>query len=245
MKLGYLHIGPPQHSVRRYGQLIASEARRRGLTIIEANVTLTEDRKRNREMLAKAAQQLRSAEVINFQHNKSLWGGKGRLQLYYLWVFMRSCSCPLVVTLHDVFLQHQHFTWRGIVNYAQSMYGSSALALRWMLSQVEQTLVCTEEEARRLDQFVGSRKIADRGKIRVVPHFVKERTVTVSLASARKALGLEGVRTVTLLGWSFPRKGHQLVVEAISELPLDVKVIFAGRAGDNSGWFAEEILMLA
>lgn len=246
MKLGYLHIGPPEHGIRRYGQFLAAEARRRpDLTVIEADVVLTEDWRRNRAILVNAARQLSAAEVIHFQHNKLLWGNKGRLQLYYLWVFMRSCSCPLVVTFHDVYLQRRHLTGNSIIDYAQNMYGLGALALRWMLSQVQQTLVCTEEEARRLDQFVGSRKIADRSKIRVVPHFVEERTVTVSLASARRALGLEGVRTVTLLGWIFPRKGHQLVVEAILELPPDVKVIFAGRPSDTSRWFAEEILMLA
>ncbi len=68
MKVGYLHIGPPEHGVCRYGRLLAAEARRRpDLTVIEANVMLTEDRKHNREMLVKAAQRLSEAEVIHFQ----------------------------------------------------------------------------------------------------------------------------------------------------------------------------------
>lgn len=246
MKIGYLHIGPPQHGIRRYGYLIAAEARRRPeLTIIEADVVLTEDWKRNRAMLVKAARQLSAAEVIHFQHNKLLWGNKGWLQLYYLWVFMSSCSCPLVVTLHDIYLQRRRFTWNSIVDYALNMYGPNALALRWMLSQTQQTLVCTNEEASRLNEFIGSCKIANSGKIKVVPHFVEERAVTLSPVSARAELGLEGVRTVTLLGWIHSRKGHRLVVEAIPDLPPDVKLIFAGRPSYGGESFAEEILALA
>jgi hypothetical protein len=56
MRIGYLHIGLPEHGVCRYGRLLAAEAcRRPNLTGIQADVTLTEDRKRNRGMLVKAA----------------------------------------------------------------------------------------------------------------------------------------------------------------------------------------------
>jgi hypothetical protein len=46
MKIGYLHMGPHKHGVCPYGRLLAAKARRRPeLTVIEADVILTENRK--------------------------------------------------------------------------------------------------------------------------------------------------------------------------------------------------------
>ncbi|NJR49044.1 MAG: hypothetical protein HC780_05175 [Leptolyngbyaceae cyanobacterium CSU_1_3] len=42
MKVGYLHIGEPEHGIARYGRYLANEARTRPeLTVIEATVLLT------------------------------------------------------------------------------------------------------------------------------------------------------------------------------------------------------------
>lgn len=254
MLIGYLHIGSPQHGIRRYGQLIAAEARRRpDLTVVEAEVILTEDLQRNRIILVNAARQLSTAEVIHFQYNRMIWGGRSWLQVYHLWAFIRSCSCPLVVTLHDIYLQRKHpigkeqkrLTRRNIVEYVKSTCKPYIFILRWLLGQTQRAFVCNEEEARRLDELLDSRKIRDSGKIRVVPHFVEERAVTVNSASTRMALGLDGFKTVTLLGWIFPGKGHRLLVEAMPELPPDVRIIFAGRPSEGCEWLAEEILTLA
>lgn len=245
MRIGYLHIGPSQNGIRRYSELIASEAHRQGMTVIEADVALTESRQRNRVLFIDAAQKLSSANVIHFQYFEDHWGRKARRQLYYFWLFMRRCPRPLVVTLHDTFLERQSFSWRNMADYASTMYRPNVLALRWMLNRVQQVFVCTEEEARRLNDFFAGTRLVRSGKIKVLPHFVEQRQIAVSQASARKALGLEGVKTVTLLGYIFPRKGHRLMVEVIPKLPPDVKVIFAGRPSRNCEWLVEEILSLA
>ncbi len=47
MKVGYLHSGPAQHGIRRYSQLLATEARRRpDLAVIEADADLSGKRNR-------------------------------------------------------------------------------------------------------------------------------------------------------------------------------------------------------
>lgn len=246
MRIGYLHIGPTQNGIRRYSELIASEARRQSMDVIEAEVAMTESRQRNRAMFIDAAQKLSSADVVHLQHFEDYWGRKGRRQLYYFWLFMRHCPRPLVLTLHDTFLERQHFSWRNMADYVSTMYRPNVLALRWMLTHVQQVLVCTEEEARRLNEFFTGTKLIRSGKIKVLPHFVEERQIAVTQDSARKRLGLEGVKTVTLLGYIFPRKGHRLMVEAIPKLPPDVKVIFAGGPPNkNCEWLLEKILTIA
>ncbi len=283
MKIGYLHIGPHQHGVCRYGRILAAEARRRPeLTVIEADVTLTENRKHNREMLVKAAEHLSEAEVIHLQSssvNTLLWGG-GWSQLYYLDVFMRHCSCPIIFTLHDV--DYPPYGLANVVRYAyckfqptpsspnqettatlpgkpsatkrsiltkgikfvqrifQGSFGPEALALGKIGSRAQLIFVCTKVEEQRLCARV------DKRKMRVVPHFVEQRSVGISPTKARAVLGLDGVKTVTLLGFIHPPKGHQLMVEAMSELPQDVKVIFAGGpciGADNQ--FVQDLIALA
>ncbi len=278
MKIGYLHIGPPEHGVCRYGRLLAAEAHRRpDLNVIEANLTLTEDRKRNREMLTNAARQLSAAEIIHIQYsyknNKSLWGASWT-QLHCLWLFRRHCSCPLIVTLHDVYdpppslktalkrvyrrlkritsptskkttatpsepRASESLTPAKAVRFIRRMYSSDALALSWLLNQVQLVFVCSEEEAKRLSV------LADGYRTRVVPHFVEKRSLTVSLAEARAALEMDGGRIVTLLGFIHRRKGYQLMVETIPYLPQDVKVIFAGGPSPGNEEFVEDLLALA
>jgi glycosyltransferase involved in cell wall biosynthesis len=233
-------------------------------------------------MLVKAAQHLSEAEVIHLQSssvNTLLWG-KGWLQLYYLDVFMRHCSCPIIFTLHDV--DYPPYGLANVLRYAysklqptpssqnqeitatlpgkpsatkrsiltkgikfvqrifQGSFGPEALALRKIGSRAQLIFFCTKEEEKRLCDRV------DKRKVRIVPHFVEARSVGISPTKARAALGLDGVKTVTLLGFIHPPKGHQLMVEAVSELPQDVKVIFAGGpciGGDNQ--FVQDLIALA
>ena len=56
--------------------------------------------------------------------------------------------------------------------------------------------------------------------MRVIPHFVEERRLPlVPRRGARAALGVEGRRIVTLLGFIYGRKGHKVAVEAVPRLP--------------------------
>jgi glycosyltransferase involved in cell wall biosynthesis len=82
--------------------------------------------------------------------------------------------------------------------------------------------VCSEEERRRIQTFVPG------AVVRVIPHFVESRSLSTARPTAKEALGLGGQRVVTLLGYVHPRKGHELLIDALSRLPADVTVVFAG-----------------
>lgn len=300
MKIGYLHIGSPEHGVCRYGRLLAAEARKHpDLEVIEVSVTLTNDRTLNRDLLIQAARQLSETDVIHFQFNKfnkSSWGG-GRLQLEHLRIFMHHCLCPLVVTLHDVFYnpprlkqilksiplkvqftpsqgqpslanqsldsglteenrsedigsrsqqssKRQHSMFRRVSKVVQNLFedifGADAIALREIGKQASLIFVCTEAEASRLSDRI------DQRKLKVIPHFVEERSITISSTEARKKLALENVNVLTLLGFIYPPKGHRILVEALPHLPWNVKVVFAGGASSSAyEAFVTELLDLA
>src|SRR2546423_751303 len=105
MRIGFLHIGPPCHGVRRYGHLLASEAvGRHDLSVLQRSVELSGDRSNDYDLLRAAARYLRDAEVVHIQisiFNQALWGGGWR-QLSNLRGFINYCRRPLVVTLHDM-----------------------------------------------------------------------------------------------------------------------------------------------
>lgn len=279
MKIGYLHIGLPQHGICRYGRLLADEARRRGdLTVIEAEVNLTGNRQYNRDILIKAAQDLSSAEIIHVQfsrHNRQLWGDRWS-QLYYLNIFTSNCSCPLVVTLHDVdypssslkdlfkevyyplktnelselpknktilllkrFISQMDKTLKFTKHLGRLIINPTILALRLIVNRASLVFVCTEEESLRLRDRI------DKCKLKVIPHFVEMRSVKIPPVEPRKTLGLDGLKVVTVLGFINVSKGHQLVVEALSELPENVQIVFAGCASDKDDDFVDRLLALA
>lgn len=270
MTVGYLHMGPENHGICRYGRLLATEAHKRhNLKVLEASVTLTEDRKHNLERLTDVARQLHEAELVHIQYSltsNKLWG-KSWEQLDYLQCFKHYCSRPLITTLHDVYnpppnlrnaLKTLYSQFRDYilpvkqeatqtrelftstpqipvnpVRFIRYMYGSKAFAFRWLINQAKLIMVCSQEEAERLS--------ADNHKTKVVAHFVEKRSLNIKSAEAKTALNLDGSKVVTLLGFIHGRKGYELVIEALPELPQNVKVVFAGGAVFGREQFVEQL----
>jgi glycosyltransferase involved in cell wall biosynthesis len=263
MKIGYLHLGPDQHGINRYGRLLAVESKRRSdLFVLESEVVLTDDQVYNRKILVNAAQHLAQADFVHIQFsyfNDLLWGEAWE-QLDHLQMFLRHCSCPIVATLHDVYYvptgvrglltqvlpeilslfkkkqknfdepQKRATSVIGLRNFARTVkgfwinnFGSATATLKEITKNANLILVCSQEESSRLVDRVNPQKL------KVIPHFVESRPLKIPSIEARKYLNLIDKRVVTLLGFISPYKGHQLVVEAIPYLPLDVQIIFAGN----------------
>lgn len=253
MQIGYLHIGSPEHGIARYGRLLAAEARRRSISIIEAEVVLTGDRTRDCASLIRAAQTLGSANVVHFQYNRSIWGD-GWTQLKHLDTFMRNCACPLVVTLHDIFYPPSSLTLaqRYFSKASESIrlrdlgkavlrdrLSPHILALQHVMARSRLAFVCTQEEARRLSDRVSMQTV------QVIPHFVETRSIQISRSEARQALRLEDYTVITLLGFIYSGKGHQLLVQALAQLPQTVRVVFAGGVSSGHEAFYQELMALA
>lgn len=209
-RLGFLHLGRTESGVRRYGQLIADEARRRdGLTITEAEAGRVDE---SSDQLAAVAAELSSCDVVVMQWNRRGWGKHGR-SLPRLMRFRRAYRGALVVTLHDVFDRD------GLrARYVQP----EAWSLRWLGRNADRVVVHSQIEVERL------RGIIDIDKIRIVPHFVESRTLPLSPEAARARLGLGDRRIVTLLGFVYGRKGHRYAVEAVPWMPPDAILVYAG-----------------
>jgi glycosyltransferase involved in cell wall biosynthesis len=208
--VGYLHLGRGESGVRRYGRILAEAAvRRKDIDVIEADPG---DRDAGMSDLRRAARRLNAADVVHIQWKSPDWGGR-YLSLPRLEVFLAACERPVVVTLHDVYPREG---WR------ERWADGGAIALRRLSLGTAWIVVHSDEEALRLKGMV------PQSKLEVVPHFVEDRPALPDSATAKRGLGLDGCRVVTLLGFMTRRKGHRLVLEALGELPADVMAIFAG-----------------
>jgi glycosyltransferase involved in cell wall biosynthesis len=209
-RLGFVHLGRPESGVRRYGQLIADEARRRpGLTVIDAEAGRVDE---DAAALERVARELADAEVVLMQWNRRGWGRQGR-SLARLLRFRRAYRGALVVTLHDIFERH------GV---RQRWLQPEAWSLRYLARVADRVVVHSDVEVERLRGLIPAERIA------VVPHFVKRRELPLGPAEARARLGLADRRVVTLLGFVYGRKGHRYAVEAVPDLPDDVVMVYAG-----------------
>jgi glycosyltransferase involved in cell wall biosynthesis len=210
IKVGYLHLGRAGSGVRRYGQIVAkAAARRKDMDVIEADPG---DRDAGLADLRRAARRLNAADVVHIQWKSPDWGGPYRA-LPRLEVFLAACRRPVIVTLHDVYPRE---SWRD-------RWGDpGAIALRRLSLGAAWIVVHSDEEALRLKGMVPA------SKLDVVPHFVEDRPQLPDAAAAKAALGLDGCRVITLVGFMTKRKGHRLLLEALRDLPPDVMAIFVG-----------------
>ncbi|MFO7533812.1 MAG: glycosyltransferase [Candidatus Limnocylindrales bacterium] len=208
--LGFLHLGRTESGVRRYGQLIADEARTRDdLTVTEAEAGRVDESSRQ---LTQVAAELAGCDVLVMQWNRRGWGKHGR-SLARLMRFRRAYAGALVVTLHDVFARE---------GLRQRLLQPDVWSLRWLGRTAERVVVHSQIEVERL------RGIIPMEKLRVVPHFVERRELALTPAAARARLGLSDRRVVTLLGFVYGRKGHRYAVEAVPFMPDDAVMVYAG-----------------
>jgi len=265
IRIGFLHLGHPSHGVCRYGRLLAEEMRTRpDVGIIERHLVLTGQYEQDVVYLRHAAKALSQAEIVHLQFTELIWGEA--LCFPYLRTFFKACHSPIVVTIHDTepmeasenamtvsrfrtvqlvgdfFRQVQmackialHQTGRRRINIPQHLW------IRWwLIRQAAASVVCTSEEKSRLDAIFRSRNVS------IIPHFVEQRTGLPTHEEARCALGLEGRRVITLLGFIYGGKGYELLLEAFALLP-DPRflLVFAGGAVPGNEAYVSGIQALA
>jgi glycosyltransferase involved in cell wall biosynthesis len=212
LRVGFLHVGRPGGGVRRYGEIIAAAASQRGDLAVRDVVA--GDRHARLADFRRAGRGLRGVDVVHAQWKYRDWSGGGLAALGALLTFtLTARRRPIVFTVHDIYPR---------VGLEERLLRPDALALRWLGKAASMVVVHSREEERRLEGLVPERKI------RVVPHFVEDRTLAVTPAEAKRALGLEGRTIVSLLGFITKRKGHDLLLDALPMLPDDVTAIVAG-----------------
>ena len=250
MQIGYLHIGTFDHGVTRYGQSLAREAKKcDNIEVIEAGFELVDDWKVNAKKIIQSANQLSQADIVHFQFSQWIWGKK--LRLFYLCLFIITCKCPTVATLHDIYvkefsLNHRQaildFEFKKIAKSLRAKLAWNNFFYRILLSFLRIAFVCTKQEQERLQSIT---RYSLHQKIENIPHFVEQRDTKIDPQIAQKSLNLEDYKVVTLLGWIHKRKGHDIAVEVLGMLPENFIMIFAGKFNERSIDFANGLVKRA
>ena len=255
MKVGYLHLTQPSplptSGVTRYSQTLATAARQRSdVAVLEATLSTGD----SPQQFVSTVQTLTPADVIHVQHSPFVWHPQ-------LISWLRSHPVPIVITLHDL---HPHLyptgSWGAVMWQAsqqqRSLAKGKSLALRstwrqtqqyWRdrtllqsLSQVaDRLLTCHDVEQQRVQQ------LTQQTPVTVIPHFVEPKAELPTPAIAKAKLGLPPAPMLTLQGYIYRTKGHELAVNALAHLPDEIQLVFAGGAVPGNEAFVNQLQALA
>ncbi len=261
MKIGYLHLTAQQaheSGVARYGKRLSQAiATFSGVTVAEAEVVITEPHSLGRP-LQQALRTLSDCDILHIQYSKYL-GLPGWQKLRLLSKVRRKFRGTLCVTLHDIYdyiypsydvrmaWGYENKRLRGYSNgkslaiwstmrWLWENHLADKTIMRWLLGNVAMPLVSNGIEAERLQHF------RQASRLQIIPHFVEKRSAIASLKEAKAKLGWSCDRqVVTLQGFIFRSKGHQLLLDALSHLPASVDVVFAGGMAPGQDAFEREL----
>jgi glycosyltransferase involved in cell wall biosynthesis len=268
-RLGFLHLGDPEHGVTRYGRILGGAAKEHvEARVQEVTLDLSGDPAHQSDQLTSAAQTLSAADVVQVQYNQRIWGEPLRAP-FNVQTFIDACEAPVVVTLHDV---RDGYGWVDILRRLWNQRSRSSSATKTAGEKREEGEQAIRRSVRRsaykairfLAYEIGNawatyrlaghasrvlvctheearrvRDIVEPSRVSVIPHFVEDRPRNISRVEAKRRIGLEGRDVFGVLGYIHRRKGHDLAVEALKYWPESVTLMLIGRAGENSQDFAD------
>jgi glycosyltransferase involved in cell wall biosynthesis len=156
------------------------------------------------------------ADVAHVQHQYFFFGGVAPHKNHCR-AFLDAVQDPLVMTVHEIARPKRDASppeaWMiAAVNRANFLHPAIR---RW--------IVHTESDRQELAALG-----VPAERIHRVTHGVPDALPMPDGAMAKRALGLEGRRVVTLFGYLAAKKGHCLALAALPQLPPDVTLLFAG-----------------
>ncbi|MCX5667252.1 MAG: glycosyltransferase [Candidatus Omnitrophica bacterium] len=194
-----------------------------------------------RRYYAQAALKAAGADICHVQFNYLYFNGELPYKNRFLY-FAGRVSIPLVMTVHEVRVGFRRLSAEFSSRASKLAYNALLPALNpWSVSLHERiyaragrVIVHTEEHAKAI------RALTERpDKVVLVPHGIPQISDSdrgVSRPGAKKRLGLEGKRVLTIPGFINKRKGYEKVLDILASLPEDVVLMIAGgRMTENTG----------
>lgn len=260
MLIGYLQLSPPQDhesGIARYGRYIAQAVQQQPQLETREVVLELSDPINFRPALKQALKTFQDCDVLHVQYSKYV-GLTGWNKLCLLKMIRQRFKGMLCITLHDVyadlypayglkeawefenkrlrgFSKNQSLALRSTATYLWQNYLADQAIIKWLLTHCDQLIVCNQTEAERLQHFEGAEKLT------VIPHFVESRSLRYSPAEAKATLGFGPEKIITLQGFVYRSKGHSMLLNALSLLSEDYKVVFAGGMAPHQDAFKREL----
>ena len=194
-----------------------------------------------RRYYADAALKAARADICHVQFNYLYFNGELPYKNRFLY-FAGRVKIPLIITVHEVRIGFRSLA-AGFNSRASKLAYNALLPVLnvWSASFHERMYACagriivhTEEHAKVIRTLTEKPE-----KVVLVPHGIPEIGDSdrgFSRLEAKKRLGLDGKRVLTVPGFINKRKGYENVLDILTDLPEDVVLMLAGgRMTENSG----------
>jgi len=184
---------------------------------------------RERTYWREVAEAIKDADLVHLQFAPHFFGGLKPFR-NLLPFFLKQLSKPTVITVHEV-----DITGSPLVRFAK-VWVQKQLFRSERISRLIALTGFTAEQLRRL----GHKRVT------VIPMWVPRLEINFSPEDAKQKLGLMGRFIVTAFGFIVPRRGYEILLEALPLLPEETLLVFAGGPHplDRTGYYAKLMALI-
>ena len=194
-----------------------------------------------RHYYAEAALKAAMADICHVQFNYLYFNGELPYKNRFLY-FAERIGIPLVMTVHEVRIGFYPLATGFSNRVSMTAYNSLLPILNlWslafhkkMFARAGKIIVHTSDHAKAVSSLT-----KETDKVVLIPHGIPDASEgdrSISRIEAKKRIGLEGKRVLTIPGFINSRKGYETILDILSELPQDVVLMIAGgRMTENAG----------
>jgi glycosyltransferase involved in cell wall biosynthesis len=145
--------------------------------------------------------------------------------------FLKQLDKPTIVTVHEVDITGSPLVRLIKVWVQKRLFRSRRISSLITLSSF------AAEQLKRLGHE----------RVTVIPMWVPKPRISLSPQEAKQKLGLTGRFVVTAFGFIVPRRGYEILLEALSALPEETLLVFAGGPHplDRTGYYAKLMSLIS
>ncbi len=185
---------------------------------------------RERIYWMEATEATRDADLVHIQFAPHFFGGLKPLRNLFPF-FLRQLDKPTIVTVHEV-----DTTGSPLVRFIKV----------WVQKRLFRTKRISHLIA--LSSFVAEQlKGLGHERVTVIPMWVPKPEISLSPEDAKQKLGLTERFVVTAFGFIVPRRGYETLLEALTLLPEETLLVFAGGPHplDRTGYYAKLMALIS
>lgn len=154
------------------------------------------------------------AQLAHIQHEFSLFGGVAPHRNHVAALYA-AVALPVVITVHEIARESGGAVHRAAIRQANRMNFIHPAIRAWIVHT-------GADRDRLIDLGV------EAGSVRVIPVAIPDPVAMPDASEARRLLGLEGKRVITIFGFLSSKKGHLDAMDALRTMPDNIVLVLAG-----------------
>lgn len=181
----------------------------------------------------KKADEANQGDIVHIQFNYPYFNGQMPYRNKLLF-FLRQIKRPAVLTMHEVRIRYEPIRSDIITAARRWVFNNtiffwnfwSRLYHREIFKIVDRIIVHTRDQYEMIAPLA-----KDKGKLIVIPHAIpaiEPDKKNICPLKAKEKLGLEGKTVLSIFGFINKKKGYELTLKCLKELPDDIVLLIAG-----------------